>query len=48
MFRNWKKQVEESKLTNKTPSFFKAAFATFGWQYMAYGAILFFLEMVVR
>ncbi|XP_059486251.1 probable multidrug resistance-associated protein lethal(2)03659 [Neocloeon triangulifer] len=45
---NWNKEKEKAKLKNKTPSFFKAAFKTFGWKYMAWGIVLFLLEMVIR
>jgi hypothetical protein len=46
--RNWRKQEAESKKTGKEPSFLKAAFDTFGWQYLGYGLVYLFCEVVVR
>ncbi|XP_065349429.1 probable multidrug resistance-associated protein lethal(2)03659 [Cloeon dipterum] len=46
--KNWDEEIKNAQRKNKTPSFFKAAFRTFGYKYCAYGLVLFFLEMVVR
>ncbi|CAB3386319.1 Hypothetical predicted protein [Cloeon dipterum] len=46
--KNWDEEIKNAQRKKKTPSFFKAAFKTFGLKYCAYGLVLFFLEMVVR
>ena len=46
--QNWTKEVTRAKMKNKQPKLVRAIVATFFWDYMVYGGVLFVQHVILR